>query len=442
MKYINKINYVIAMVLLSLFSMGARVHEVDIKVFTGKSKADLSAVRSFFRTSDILISRILPKKRCRQISYSIVLMNKKEFKKPQIMSTGNTKLRVYLPEDISKWNDNHEVFSNLIASAILKKSGISSGENYQTVPKWLTYAIVNKILRRSNDNIIPGTVSFPGIHALVVSGDEVDWIKTISHPMKPEDGPAYQVFLDSSEIILDGILRLPDGKQVLFDIIELSNKDLDPADLFKGAIIKKIDKLQGTVKNDIFDTDIEPDILKGWLEYIFKLSSVNVMNPCNASFSEKLFIDHQLVKYYAKTGKDENSAKEERYCKIEELPDKVKEITDIKSVILKKQRDLVRIAFAMPIPLQTPVYKMEKSLNLILAKKLNEFKKEYATQKINFYNNLEKQHKVEVYILKTEEKFVPPGFRYSNEYMILQKIKDQNRKRWPELHEYLDTFSE
>ena len=240
MNFKRKIRYSLtAAAMFCFFSASAASHELDIKIYTGKSKADLSKVRSFFRTSDLLISRILPINKCDRISYSIVLMNKEEFKKAQIMSTGKTKLRVYLPEDISKWDNNHEVFSNLIASALLKKSGTSNGENIDSLPKWLTYGIVNKILRRNSSSIIPGTLSFPGVHALVLSGKKQDWIKIISNPMKPVDGPAYQIYLEASEIILDAILRLPEGKQVLIDIIELSNKELNQEDLFKGAINKE-----------------------------------------------------------------------------------------------------------------------------------------------------------------------------------------------------------
>ena len=117
-------------------------------------------------------------------------------------------------------------------------------------------------------------------------------------------------------------------------------------------------------------------------------------------------------------------------------------MTDIQSVILKKQRDMLKIAFAMPITLQDPVYKMEKSLNLILSEKFEEFLKIYNSEKNIFYDNLEKQHKLEVYMLATEKAFVPPVYRYSKELAVLKNIKEQQRNRWLELNEYLDRFSE
>ncbi len=409
----------------------------EIKIFTGKTKVDLEPVRSFFKTADL---RILPKEKSVKLSYSIVLMKKKDFKKSKITSDGEGKLRIYLSEDIKSWQNDSQVFSDLIASAILKKSGTSSGENYNNLPKWLSHAILNKILRRNSGNIIPGTILFPGIHALVLSREKTDWINVITNPMRPEDGKAYLIYLETSEIILDAIIRFPEGKKAIMDIIELSNKEIGGEDLFRGVMLKKIQDVQKKVKNLTFGEGTESDIVDDWLNYNVKLSSVNVLNPCDATFAERLFKKAELIQYLTKKGKNDNSPQEERYCKIEELPEKMDEIDDLNSVIFKKQRDLVRIAFSMPIPLQKPIYQIEKSLKLILSGDKEEFLKRYNGRKLVFYDKLEKQHQIESYMLKMEKALVSPGYRFSSELSILKKHDRDKRKRWPELTEFLDNI--
>jgi len=412
----------------------------NVKIFTKKSKRDLAPVRSFFTSADTLISRILPKKRCADISYSVVLIDKKEFKKVEILSKDNNALRVYLSDDITAWQNKNEIFSNIIASAILKKSAVSAGENFEVIPKWMTHGILRKIARRSQRSSIPGTIAYPGIHALVLSGADIDWLGLISSSSFPKDKNAYEIYMEASEIILDSILRLPDGKNLILDIIELSNKSIVSVDIFKSVITKKLYEMKSRMDYKIPGKENKTPLLN-WLNYNFKISSVNTFTPSTATDAEKLFLKSELVSYYAKTSDEKNAAPEERFCKIEELPDKLDEIIDLNSVILNKQRDLVRVAFGIPIPLQSSVYSMQRSMDLLLRDQKDQkniFLKKYTTAKKMFFNKLEMQNQLEQYMLSVEKEFVPPGYRFYGEITAMKDMDAIKRKRWPELTELMD----
>ena len=409
----------------------------NIKIFTKGSQKDLPKIRSFFTTADLAVSRILPKKHSAQIDYSIILIPKSEFKKTDILSQGANKLRFYLSADIHSWQNDEQILSNIIASLILKKSATSTGENFKVIPQWMTHAILRKIERRSRKQTIPGTISFPGIHAIVVSDAQVKWLKIVSQPPPTEDRNAYKIYMEASEIILDSIIRLPGGDKVILDIIELANKGITSKDIFTSAVTKKLYEIE---KHTTFQDDDNADkqILENWLNYTFQMSSVNTFTPCDATEAERLFTKAEIVKYRAKMSKKKDAKTEERFCKIEELPDKLEEIVDLKLVILKKQRDLVRVGFSIPILLQDPVYKMQKSMSLLTTLKKDQFKKIYKAQKRLFFNALEKQNALEAYILKTEHEFVPPGYRFYAEINAEKDMEKIERARWPALTELLD----
>jgi len=409
----------------------------NVKIFTKKTKTNLALVRSFFTTSDLLISRILPENRCAYISYSVVLIDQKDFKKSEILSQGKNRLRVYLSDDLSTWQNNGAIFSDLIAAAILKKSLTSVGENTAVIPKWLTHGILRKIERRNNRDNIPGTISYPGIHALVLSGADIDWLKIVSTKSVPKDKNAYEIYLEASGIILDSILRLPDGKNVMLNIIELSNKGIDSTDIFTNVVMKKLYEMKDHINYHVAG-ELNKNALLNWLNYSFRISSINTFTPCSATDAEKLFLKAELVSYYAKSSDEKNATVEERFCKIGELPDKLDEIIDLDSVILNKQRDLVRVAFGIPIPLQNFVYKMQKSMNMLQSDKKDDFLKKYMAEKERFFNKLEKQNKVEQYMLNIEKAFVPPGYRYYAEISALEEMNEIKRKRWPKLTELMD----
>ena len=426
-----------------LFACTAPLHaqyrrkSCNIKIFTKGSQKDLPKIRSLFNIADLTVSRILPKKHSALIDYSIILIPKNEFKKADILSQGDNKLRFYLSADIQSWQNDEQIISNIIASLILKKSETSKGENFKVIPRWMTHALLRKIERRSRKQSIPGTISFPGIHAIVLSGTQVKWLKIVSQTPPAEDSNAYKIYMEASEIILDSILRLPGGNKVILDMIELANKDVNAKDVFVSTVTKKLYEIE---KHTTFQVDDNADkqILENWLNYTFRISSVNTFTPCDATEAEKLFTKAEIVKYRAKMSDKKDAKTEERFCKIEELPDKLKEIVDLKLVILKKQRDLVRVGFSIPILLQDPVYKMQKSMDLLTTLKKDQFKKIYKAQKRLFFNALEKQNALEAYILKTEQEFVPPGYRFYAEINAEKDMEKIERARWPALTELMD----
>ena len=438
--------------LLFLMITASSLHAVPIKrstvkIFTKGSKDNLPEIRLFMQKADLMVSRILPPKRSKLLDYSVVLLGKDEFKKAWVLSQGGNGLRFYLSDNLESWQHNDKILSNIIASIILKKSNVSNGENPAVIPAWITYAILKKIDRRQSKAMIPGTVSYPGIHALVLSGTTPYWMSLVTAKTPPNEPSAHEIYKEGSEIILDSIMRLPGGKEAMLDIIELANKGIKKEDLFQHVFTKKVSELESHI-DFTKSKNGSHAVLEKWLEYNFRIASVNTFTPCSPTDAEKLFREAEIVSYQAKINDDDaneekNVKTEPRFCKIEELPEKLDEIMDLKTVLIKKQRDLARIAFSIPIPLQESMYRIQTSLNLLFNAKDDEtlkttFHEKYLHSKEKFYQGLEKQNKIDAYIFKMEKTFVPTGFRFYAEINAMKEIKGKERAAWPALTELLD----
>ena len=417
------------------------VQTCDIKIFTGKTRADTSEIKNIVRTADMLVSRLQsPADRKKSISrYTIVVMSGEKSRKPALTTDKNGDLRFYVSGTPDFPEKNLSFLVDMISAMILQKTGISDGLNYKDVPQWIPSAILRKVNRRMDRTKLPGSIIFPGIHAIVLSGKKTDWLATISVPVPllPSAEQAYRIYFEGTEIILDGIFRLPDARQTIKDLIALANKGISPEDAFQSVMTKKLNTMATVSDFSAFGGNAEGNLLEQWLKYTFSISSVNILNPCDAVFAEKIFRKAEVVEYTADTGDAQGAPVETRYCRTDELPDKLGEITNLNKVVLKKQRNLARIAFAMPIILQNPVYKMEKALRLLLSGKKDDFRKIYTAEKNNFFNALETQHKLEAYMLDMEKKFVPPGYRYAEEIKVIKHTRSREEKLWPELTEFL-----
>ena len=403
----------------------------DVRVTGATSKSDTASIKRFFRMTDFIVSKILPSGKNTPLAYSVDLLDPDSFQKPKIEHNREDGVfHVFLSNDLSSWINKHNLISNLIASVILAKSGISKPSEYKKVPAWLLHAIIKKIIRRNDAATIPGMVDYPGLHALILSQNKIDWLSIVENPIPQKESGAYQIYLEASEVITDSILRLPGGRKLLINMLELSSKGYDKQTFFVEALTKKLNNIKDRLKG-IHPTGTE-NILTVWINYNFALAALNVLTPANATMAERLFKESEVLMYHTKKG-------EERYCKLIDLPDKIKEIKNLQVVIVRKQRSLAIAAFKMPVLLQKYLYQVEDSLDLIKNKKTKEFSAKYKNIRQEFFKELEREYMLEVYMIKSEHKFVPPGYRLHNELRILEAMQKEEKNYCPALYQFMDT---
>lgn len=419
----------------------------ELKIFTRNSKADLNDIKSFFRNADLVVSRTLPAEPVKNDLpeklpiYNIVLMNEKDFKKIEIMDEGKNGIRYYLPEDISKWADNDRIKAKIIASMILKKAHLNLETNINQLPPWLVYGILSKVNRRLDKANIPGIITFPALHMLLITSPPPDLLEIAAKPAYQDDGPIYQVFLESSEVIVDTLRRLPKSRESIIDVINLSLKGFPPKNAFIEAFAKKVYVFKNNTSDSLDTKNLQSsEVLNQWLIENAILLAVNSFNPGNASFAEKQFRKIEMVKYIAVPNREEKDKKEERLCRVDEILEKKKEMENFNAVIRVKEVDFARLAFSLPEPLQPGILKIKEALEMLRGGVTENFAKRCRDAKQEFYSGLEKMNQLETYLSKLELEALPPSWKYSWELDETRKWNNKVQNRWPALTKYLDAI--
>jgi len=415
----------------------------EVKIYTRNSKVNLREIKTFFRTADLLISRILPAEKKKRGNpslshYAVVLLDEKHFNKFEVLDTSNKELRFYLPEKTSDWIGKDRITSRIILSILLKRSGAVVARRAK-LPPWLVYGVLAKVQRRLSKANIPGMVTFPGVHMLLTASSTPDLFEIAFSSLKPEDGAAYKIFLETSEILLAAVLRLPQSRNAIKDIVDLSVDGIPARKTFDMILGKKVYSFLDNT-TDISKLGIvrqNHDELKTWLNDYAILKSVNPFKPGNARFAEKQFSKIKIVKYLSKSEKG-SKAEEIRYCKVADLFIKRKEIKNFTFVVKNKEIEFSRLEFAVPIQMQTSIYNMKKYLRKLRTDSSFKFKKAYVLAEQNFYDEVEKYYELETYLGKMELRFVPEAWRYRTEFQEISKSETYKRKRWPALTKYLD----
>lgn len=418
------------------------VKKCELKIFTRNSKIDLNEIKAFFNNANLFVARILQTEKRKKKSvnvYTIILMKDKDFKKINIVDKGKKGIRYYLPEEIGKWKNNDRIKAKIIASMILKHSKYRLDENYKKLPAWLIYAILSKVERRLDKANIPGIMTFPGMHMLLTTSPPPELLEIASRPVHSEDGPLYNIFLETSEIMLDSIWRLPKRKESLKDLISLSMKGFPTKEAFIQAYAKKVFVYKNNTTEALDDQELKsPDVLKQWLLDNAILMSINTFKPGNAHFAEEQFRKIEMLKYIAIPDQTSKDKKEERFCQVSELQSKQKEIENFSAVIRSKELDFARLAFSTPSILQPGILKIRESLEMLRMGTIRNFESSYKQAKQEFYNGIDRMNKLETYLAKTERDSLPASWKYRYELEEMKKWDKKRKKRWPSLTKYMD----
>lgn len=420
--------------------------QCEIKIFTRNSKVDLSEIKSLFRSVDLMASRTLipPVKRklVKNRLYTIILIEDKDFKRVDILCDKAKGFRFYLPENTKLWLKNDTILTRIVAAIILDKCGYAPDKNHNKLPLWLIHGILSKVKRRLNKANIPGIMTFPGMHMLLTSGKTPDLLKISSSPVMAGDGPAYKVSMEAAEILLESVGRLPKSRVALRDLIDLSMKGIPAEDSFLQIFSKKVHTLLQNTANitELQQKRQSKEELKDWLVKNATLMAVNAFKPGNAEFAEKRFRQIEIVRYLSEIKADKEKVYEERYCTVEDLVSKKKEIKDFPAIVRKKELEFARLEFSVTSSLQSSLSRIKKALHKLRIDSSYDFQSEFLAAKKEFYNEIEKFNEIEVYLKKMELKYVPASWRYHTEMTEVKKLREEERRRWPALTKYLDSI--
>ena len=442
--YGSRTSFFFACVVPLLISFSAAATS-SIRVFTGKDAKNPSIdVERFFRLCELEVARILPRHGPgnHALEYSIIAVPAKRLKRKSKISTATRgKVRIYLSDALGDdFGNDKPLLAKLAAVVILKNAGNFSAKDYLKIPKWIVYGILRKVLRRLKHQRIYGLVVFPGVHALLISGTPPDFMKILSDPLAPGDGPAFDLSMEIAEITLNAVTRLPKGKRLLADIVNLAMKGVPADTSFRGALGDPVRSVvAGQIGESKNASQDEPFAI--WLGRAAMTSAVNIFNPLDATSAEKAYLKYSKVRYETKersTPSGIERPSETRCCTLSDLPDEWGKMKSPEMVFKRKQRDMALLAMMLPSALQSPLNKMREAMTFVERKKPEAFKKQLSAAESDFYRALDRRQQIEAYIDGVERSRVPPSYLYAPQ---LREIGVAGRKRkclCPGLRSYMD----
>ncbi len=396
-----------------------------IKVFSRHGGGNLIAPNRFFRALDTTINGIIPKQTVsKSMVYELILLEPDDIRKEILRARNKSTLRVGIPQSLDPLHGGDEKLLPAIGMALLLKAGLSVSKK-QSAPRWIELALLRKIRRRAASDRILGVVSFPGVHALLTLPHPPKLLKALESPLRQSDGAAYEILMETCEVILDRVLMLPEGKKVVRKLLELSLQGLPPEDAFRqatGANLRRYEVYKGKSVEE-------------WLTNGAASASLNLLHPGSAAFGLREFKKVTLVEY-----SPSRTDGEPHYCSIMELPKILDKIESPEILIRKKQCELERLAFSLPAPMQEAVSAVGASLDILRQGKNKEeaFAKALNSAMANFNAALDRCCAMENMLDNMEATILPPLWRYNAALGVVAKSKQRRQIRWPEITSFLD----
>jgi len=436
-----------------LFSMKkiyAGVLSCEVEIIGNKKNINNAKIKLFFRTTDTVIRNLFYSKtkadRKTPRSYKIIENKKNTKQTNSIKLSKKGSLTFNFSKQELKNFDSDDFKARIICAVILKYAKMPVNRaNLKQIPPWLIYGCLAKIKTRLDKSSIPGITFAPAVHAFVVNAPQgkTNFIRQITSKHFPKSGPAFKLFLEFSNILIDSIKKLPKWRDGLMDLIELSMKNHYSPTFFEQIFSKKVHTFLINTSADVNqNTPYKPQEFENWFFENALRMSVNIFNPANAMASEKMFRKVEIVNY---TAEFENNAgdtvHEERCCKIMDLPDKKSEIFNFDALVKHKEFEFTLLAYSVPTSFQPSIFDIKKALIKLRAGISDaQFKNSYTKAKNNFFSKVSKQYEIETYMEKMKKRFVPEIWRYRYELIELEKYKTKRAAIWPDLNEYISNW--
>jgi len=406
----------------------------EIRVSCRNPRVNKWKIQQLFRKIDFLVRFLANDKKSQQDNCSVILVDREVLDNIEIISVKGNDLRLYLSEKHRSWEKDDQVLAQAVSAMLLQNYRIQADQHYHQVPRWLSTGLLRNLRNRLDRKKIPGVSTYPGIHALFREGLSVDLWKIIQYPLSPEDGPAYQLYTEACEILLDAILKLPKGKEILKDLVYTAAKGISDEMAFQTVLGKT-----PPLTNEVFPEVGIRRRLKDWYIKSAYRASINIFKPAGAKFAELQFRQAEKIEYTAKPGENAKAPEktEQRFCLLGELGEKWPEIKDPLLLVTEQENKFTKLYHAVPTVLHPSIIKIFAALKKLKSGDPDDFTTGYAVARKEFYQQLNRLIAIEEYLATAERQFISPAQRYVEELKVIRRGRQQQEQIWPQLDELL-----
>jgi len=411
---------------------------------------DKTEIIATIKDIDNSITRLVRKNKSEKLSpltCKVIFLKRKLKKRFEVLTIKKRNITIYIyPDFISKLNRDRTM-TDLFAVLLLRRIGIIPDSKYRKVPRWLTTGALEMMKKRRNAyNMIPGPPFFPGMHALATAESYPDIWSIINNPLKQQNGPAYNLYTESCELLLTVILRLRgdvSGSIIKMvrkaTVVNTSAEEAFETTLGELIIYKNIENNPYFIYRQPFlSQKSEENLVQTWFEVELRRVSVNMFYPGNAEYARNEFRKSQTLRISVIIKNGDKETTETQSCSLEQLAGKWDSIVDKKVFINHLRHYFTMLKFEFPIFLRPAVSNIVIALKKLENGNKSDFTENIISAKNEFEIGLKKSIALEDYLKQQELIYIPPVIRYNNAFKFLELMNQRERKFWPGLNQYLN----
>ena len=417
-----------------------------VKLCFSRTDPGFDRLQSFLKAADSVTYSISGKAADKASRCSVIVTNT-DMKDGFEINTGGDMLRIFLSDDLSRWEKNYTAHSAVISAMLLGRFGIIPDTNYDKVPAWMTAGILLKIEMRRNPAMLPGVLVYPGMRGLASGGVRPDLWCIMNNPLEYRDGPSFTLYSETCAVIIDSIAKIPKSRDVFMAILKSAVDGKKPDAAFKTAIddyITRSGYVFSTLPVEQISQEKRAEI---WFGTAIRNSSVSIFFPGSSAFVEKRMDELKTFNCTVATApaKDKpdkpepNSRTAEiRSYKIHELGEKWDEIENPERIANIYRGYFIDLSNQSPPLIQNDLNKMAELFNNLKDKDREAFADDFKKAEANLREKIVRLRQAEDYIGKSESKFVPFGKRYSAELKYIEETGTFTGLFCPSLNSILD----
>ncbi len=262
----------------------------------------------------------------------------------------------------------------------------------------LTYKVHSKILSRRMLN----RVAHPAAYALASNGKIPDLRKIIEMPLLPEDGFAWTLSGELSDILIEALMSFTVEKDLIPSSAERAKGTIDPYSAFSMRMLPLVEsRIDSFLLSDaeIGDDPSSEEILQIWFKHIFLRKNLNAFMPASAKFSKGLVSSIMKVTCEIEAGAD--NPPERRKCALDDLPP-LEKIINLQFICARQEKYISEIMCISNGELCADLRKISMSFSQLRLLKPERFKKDLESALSSFNAKADSLEKIEKYLLASE----------------------------------------
>lgn len=355
----------------------------------------------------------------------------------EILELSGGRLQIYLPDAAEGWITDRARLGSLLGALLLQRLGRPVMPGHKRLPEWLKAGLVRLLETRLDRGRLPGVPRYPGLRGMLEAGVEYPLDRLLQEPLAPSGNPTYVLQMEAGEVLLLGILRLPEGRKLLAELVVAMVEDKRLPEQAFGEVLGETVLRVVTSRGELAADFPGEQVRQRWFGEVVRQAVINPFYPATAKLAERWFREVETVSYQPLVVVGAPAAAAQA-CPLEELADRWPEMDQPAKVLAKQLQTTSELHFMASEILRPPLEEMLAACRALERGSRRGFAGRMAAARRDFYERLARLAAIEQRLRELESAMLPPGQRYDQELKAVVQARGRQRQLWPELEALLD----